>query len=371
MSKVRDLKVLVCDDQPEVRHALSLLLKGAGHRAEAVENPRQLLQALEMGSYDSVLMDMNYSRDTTSGQEGLAALDVLRRRNDYTPTIVMTAWSSIELAVEAMQRGACDFVQKPWDNATLIETLHRWSFSRSHLRSEMQRARSVQQKLFPIKSIQLQTVDYAGLCEPAEEIGGDYYDFFDLGSGRVGFVLADVSGKGTASALLMANLQALFRSHTSSEWSDTPSLLASINALFFGSSPAEQYATVFFGTYSDASRELSYVNCGHHPPVLIRFGTDAQWLGATGMPLGMFAEWKGEERAVMLERGDRLLLFSDGVLEAGIGTGEDFGAERLVKLIRQLSVSSAKSLVERLASAIHKFAPHQDDDLTLVAFQGL
>ena len=362
---------MVCDDQPDVREALCLLLKGAGYQADVVDDPQALVRAAEGRSYDLILMDMNYTRDTTSGQEGIEALEILRRRGDRTPAIVMTAWGSIDLAVEAMRRGACDFVQKPWDNNRLIETLSRWSSAPSRARSEMDIARGVQQKLFPRKTVELRTLDYAGLCMPAEEIGGDYYDFLDLGPGELGFVLADVSGKGTAAALLMSNLQALFRSRSASAWDDTPSLLAAINALFFESTPPEQYATVFFGRYSDATRKFRYVNCGHHAPVLVRPGGDARRLDATGMPLGLFPEWQGAECVLTLERGDRLLLFSDGVLEAGIDVGEDFGGGRLIDLVRSLPLSTANSLTERLASAVRQFAPLQNDDLTIVALQSL
>ncbi|MEI9814064.1 MAG: response regulator [Acidobacteriota bacterium] len=116
------LRVLVCDDQFDVREALRLLLKGAGCHAVTVDSSRALLDVVSHNDFDVILADLNYSRDTTSGGEGLDLLAALEARGNVTPVIVMTAWASIELAVEAMRRGACDFLQKPWNNARALAT---------------------------------------------------------------------------------------------------------------------------------------------------------------------------------------------------------------------------------------------------------
>lgn len=115
-------RVLVADDQPDVREALRLLLKGEGFDTDAVPSPATLLTSLDTREYDAVLMDLNYARDTTSGQEGLDLLSEIRTRDGSLPVIVMTAWGSLNLAVEAMRRGAKDFIQKPW------KTLACWPF---------------------------------------------------------------------------------------------------------------------------------------------------------------------------------------------------------------------------------------------------
>ena len=116
-------RVLIADDQPDVLEALRMLLKGEGYRTEAASSPSGILQALEARDYDAVLMDLNYTRDTTSGQEGLDLLSRIQVIDSTLPVVVMTAWGSVELAVEAMRRGARDFVQKPWDNARLLTIL--------------------------------------------------------------------------------------------------------------------------------------------------------------------------------------------------------------------------------------------------------
>ena len=120
-----DLRILVGDDQVDVLEALRLLLKGAGFQSVLVDSPQALLRAARAEPFDLILMDLNYARDTTSGEEGLDLLSNLEAQENSAPVIVMTAWSNVELAVEAMRRGACDFVQKPWDNARLLGTIRK------------------------------------------------------------------------------------------------------------------------------------------------------------------------------------------------------------------------------------------------------
>src|ERR1700680_1487936 len=211
------MRVLVGNTQQDVLEALRLLLKGAGHKTTTVDSPNALLAAARADDFDLILMDLNYGRDTTSGQEGLDRLPSLQAQQNAAPIVVMTAWGSIDLAVEAMRRGAADFVQKPWDNARLLATLDKQADNVRRARSEMEIARNVQQKLFPRKTAASGDIEYAGRCAPARNVSGDYYDFLDLGHGRLGIVLADVSGKGVPAALLMANLQACFRTQTETE----------------------------------------------------------------------------------------------------------------------------------------------------------
>src|SRR6201994_948393 len=116
-------RIVIADDQPDVLEALRLLLKGEGYETEAVSSPAAVLRALESRDFDAALVDLNYARDTTSGQEGLDLLTRIRSLDGAPPVVVMTAWGSVELAVEAMRRGARDFIQKPWENARLLTVL--------------------------------------------------------------------------------------------------------------------------------------------------------------------------------------------------------------------------------------------------------
>ncbi len=371
------LRVLVSDDQPDILEALRLLLKGAGFAAETVDSPQALLRAVEARPFDAILMDLNYARDTTSGEEGLELLDKLQALNDCAPVIVMTAWGNVELAVDAMQRGATDFVQKPWDNARLVGTIEKQAREAAarrsavrQARSELEIARHVQQKLFPQPIKQLATIRYAARCVPAREVSGDYYDFLDLVPGSLGFVLADVSGKGIAAALLMASLQSAFRSQSENEH-DGCDLLRGINRLFYSSTPPEQYATVYYADYQDRNRTLHYVNCGHPAPFLIRANGDTERLESTAPVLGLLSKWDCVQNQVQLAAGDILAAFSDGVTEAGIDSDDEFGEQRLEAVLRRVRNESPEDIISAVTDAIHEHAGAAlGDDCTMLVIQG-
>ena len=194
----------------------------------------------------------------------------------------------------------------------------------------LMRARAVQMGLLPQEKPRLETLDYAGNCIQALTLGGDYYDFLDMGPGVVGFVLADVSGKGIAAALLMASLQGSLHSQYSTGSKDIPQLLASVNRHFYKHTAKDRYATLFFGRYSDATRTLHYVNCGHNPPVLLRKGGAVERLDATATVLGLFSDWNCSVAEARLETGDVLSLYTDGITETTGHSGEEFGEARLL-----------------------------------------
>jgi serine phosphatase RsbU (regulator of sigma subunit)/predicted enzyme related to lactoylglutathione lyase len=234
---------------------------------------------------------------------------------------------------------------------------------------EIDIATQVQAGLFPRRRPPLTTLEYEGLCVQARQVGGDYFDFLDFGGGRVGLVLGDVSGKGLGAALLMANLQAHVRSQFASYSHDIPGLLASVNQLFQESAPAAAYATVFFGAYDDRTRALRFVNCGHPPPLLFRGNGGVESLEPTSNVIGMFENWNGTARDVILNEGDVVALYSDGVIEARNGQDEEFGLERLVDVLKTCAQeeSSASGVLSRAMSAVKGFASGQQfDDMTMV-----
>ncbi|MBV8818146.1 MAG: SpoIIE family protein phosphatase [Acidobacteriaceae bacterium] len=364
------LRVLVGDDQADVLEALRLLLKGAGHQAVTVDSPAALLRASDASRFDLILMDLNYARDTTSGQEGLDLLSGLRAQGNTAPVVVMTAWGNIDLAVEAMRRGASDFVQKPWDNARLLETIRKQSRKRSE--SDMDLARHVQQKLFPQRPVAMRTLESTGKCVPAREVGGDYYDYLALSPSRTAFVLADVSGKGIASALLMANLQASFRSQSDLAQHDPAQLLAAVNRLFYDATPPEHYATLFYADYDESTRTLCYLNCGHPAAIVVREDRTVERLESTTTVLGLFPKWSAKQGRIELRRGDTLLLYSDGVSEAGGDSGEEFGEERLIGLLQAMRHETLDRILDRIISSVQSYSgAHQSDDITAILLRAI
>ena len=372
----RPYRILVCDDQPDVLHALQLLLKGQGYEAVTVDSPRALLREALSEGFDLILANLNYTRDTTSGEEGLDLLAGLEAQGNTTPVIVMTAWGSIDLAVEAMRRGACDFVQKPWDNQRVLAAIRKQADSERRRQSELEIAATVQQQLFPRTMHALPTLDYAGQCVPAKGVGGDYYDFLDLGvepgGTSIGFVLADVSGKGIPAALLMANLQACFRTQAAAGVRRPAELLQAVHRQFYLSTGSDRFATLFFGSYNDRTRRMRYANCGHCAPVLLRARGELIKLEPTATMLGAFEEWNCGEEEVSLEAGDRLLLYSDGVTEAANSAGDYFGEDRLVRIVRESGAGAADDLVREIVQAASTFSgASRADDITVVAIRGV
>jgi sigma-B regulation protein RsbU (phosphoserine phosphatase) len=371
-SQSKPYRILVCDDQPDVLEALRLLLKGQGWHTVTADSPRALLDAARAASFDLILTDLNYTRDTTSGQEGMDLLASLEEQGNTVPVIVMTAWGNVDLAVEAMRRGACDFVQKPWDNNRLLATIRKQAEPVRQRKSELEIAANVQQKLFPRKLHRLASLDYAGHCVPAREVGGDYYDFLEISDRKIGFVLGDVSGKGVPAALLMANLQACFRSQQPASLENPAQVLRSVNRHFFDSTTADRYATLVFAVYDDATRKVRYVNCAHCPPLLLRANGEIERLGSTATMLGAFARWDCTEAEADLCAGDTLLLYSDGVTEAGADTGEEFGDDRLFHALRVNQRQPAQPMVEAIVHDVQEFSGSaRSDDVTVVALRGI
>lgn len=232
---------------------------------------------------------------------------------------------------------------------------------------EMGIAKEVQAKLFPQRQLQLRTLEYAGACIQARAVGGDYFDYLDLGPGRLGLVVADVAGKGIAAALLMANLQANLRSHYGMARDNLESLLKSVNRLFHQNIPLESFATMVFAEYHDETRKLRFANCGHMSPFLLRRDRTLQTLQANSTVLGMFADWNCSTEEVQLEPGDTLLMYSDGVPDALSDDGEEFGDRRIGDLLRANGHLDAAALLKTLIASVQAFSGgEQEDDITMV-----
>jgi len=235
------------------------------------------------------------------------------------------------------------------------------------LMQEITIARAVQRNLLPRQNPALRTLDYSGDCIQARTVGGDYYDFLDMGPGRVGFVLADVSGKGVAAALLMANLQGNIHNAVSAS-QDLPKLLASVNDHLYKYTDPDRYATLFFGCYDDDARTLAYVNCGHSPPLLLRGSGTVERLAATATVLGLFGRWECSLAQTRMEPGDTLSIFTDGITETTGTNAEEFGEERLLGIMNQTKHLEAAAILRHVQHAVDKFraSEYLQDDLTLV-----
>jgi len=383
-------RILMADDQPDVLNALRLLLKAEGYETEAVTSPAELLRAVGEREFDLLLMDLNYARDTTSGREGLDLLSRLKEVENAPVIVAMTGWATVGLAVEAMQRGVADFVEKPWTNARLLEILQkqidlgrerRASRRRAaqenrdhkeialqfrHQEQEVAEARSIQQGLLP-KSIP-QQVGYGivGAWQPAQSVGGDYYDVLAFDEATLGLCIADVAGKGLPAALLMSNLQAAVRGLASPSL-PPDGLCARLNSLVCHNTGSDRFITFFYAQLDGPARLLSYSNAGHNAPILLHRDGSHERLRAGGGVLGIFPNQKFAVGAAQLAPGDRVLLFTDGVTEACDAAGEEFGEARLLRLLREHRSASASLLQKTILASASEFSRgHWHDDATLL-----
>ena len=232
---------------------------------------------------------------------------------------------------------------------------------------ELDIAKQVQTRLFPQSVPPLATLDYAGMCLQAREVGGDYYDFLDLGQERLGLVVGDISGKGIAAALLMANLQANLRSQCAIAAQQPRRFLQLVNRLFFENSSDSTYASLFFGEYDQRLRRLRYINCGHLSALLFRHDGALEWLASTSTVLGLFKDWDCCTRECPLSSGDTLVLYTDGVTEAFNRAGQEFGESGLIDCLRRHHQGPAPAVVAAIVDEVRKFSPHeQSDDITLI-----
>ena len=363
-------RVLIADDQETVCEALRLLLKGEGYETELVSGRASLLDSLARREFDLVLLDLNYTRDTTSGREGLDLLTRIRAMDQHLPVVVMTAWSNVDLAVEAMRRGACDFVQKPWDNQQVLASVrHQVERSRtqrrqrSYLSAELNDAIETQRRFLPEQLPQPLGCDIAVAYLPARFVGGDYFDVIETDQ-HTAICVADVAGKGLPAALLMANLQATLKPQMQCA-SNPAEICRDLNLHVRRSG---KFISLFHALLDADARRLVYSNAGHLPPLLVRADGSCERLLSEGAVLGAFENWDYREKEVALEPGSRLVLYTDGIVEANNASGKDFGEERL----RDLAVANRQQTAEELKQTIlaavmdHCGAQLQDDVTLLV-----
>ena len=383
-------RILIADDQQDVLDALRLLLKGHGYSIETVNSPADLLATVARREFDILLIDLNYARDTTSGREGLDLLSRLKEMEDAPPVVAMTGWATVGLAVEAMQYGVSDFVEKPWTNTRLLEILSK-QIEVGHERRESRRsaaeearareealihqqeqereiaeAKAIQEKLLPREIPQMPGYEIASAWQSARLVGGDYFDILPLDSKTLGLCIADVAGKGMPAALLMSNLQAAVRGLSS--LSVAPNLLCKrLNSIVYRNTESDRFITFFYAQLEAPARRLTYVNAGHNAPFVVRSDGSHERLREGGTVLGVFDSRDYEMGSVQLSKGDRVILFTDGVTEACSLNGEEFGEARLLRFLKGHLTLSADSLQAKILKEVAAFSGGRwQDDATLL-----
>ncbi len=366
-------RILIADDQQHILFALQMLLSNSGFSTEAVTHPARVVRALETETFDAVLVDLNYTRDTVGGAEGLDLISKIRSLDTLVPVVVMTAWSSVDLAVEAMQRGASDFVQKPWDNQELLKKLQT-QLSRAQAQrhierqreEELREAREIQNSLLPQKLPDITGYEIAAITQPLRFVGGDYYNVVRIDERQTAVCIADVAGKGLPAALLMSSLQAALRPLVGQNLPPAE-LCFRLNRILCDVTPVGKFISFFYAVLDSVDHRLTYCNAGHNPPLLIRPDGSSTELQSQGAVLGQFPQWIYRQSELRMKPNDKLLLFTDGLVEASNLNEEPFGEQSLIRIARENPGSGTEELLGLLMSAAAQHSnQHFQDDASVI-----
>ena len=364
-------RVLIADDQRDVLHALRLLLKHHGFEIHEATDPDMAIAAVRQQDFDLVLLDLNYRLDTTSGREGLDLLSQIHAANAAIPLLVMTAWANTEIAIEAMRRGACDFVIKPWTNETLVESVKRHAHRAMLLkRKERQAAYEVEQvqemfrRFVPTKVFSAPGIEVSATSENLGAVGGDYLEVLHSGDNTV-ICVGDVIGKGFPAAFLLAGMHASAKPLIK-KMPGPAEFCGRLNASICELDLDGRFISLVYGVLDRTQRRFRYSNAGHNPPLLVRDEREVIQLSAGGRILG-FPESSYAEETIQLQPGDRLVFYTDGITEARNPQGEEFGTARLAECVRGGRTLPAEELKQEiLRTALRHGDGRFEDDATVI-----
>ncbi len=249
-----------------------------------------------------------------------------------------------------------------------VEKHQRSAVEQERIKRELELGRQIQHDMLPQSALRLGLTEIKGVSVPAREVGGDFFNYFQLSSGHIAMLIGDVSGKGVGAALLMANIQAALRTRLSM-LQDLASLARELDADIEASTPGPVYATLFVGILDPATRVLRYVNAGHHPQFVLKKDHRLEQMASTGLPIGLYAGRGYVEQRIQLTAGDVLFFYTDGCVEAENEVGDMFGADRLESLLSSLTPDGADDLLAKVETAVANFRGAREpfDDATMMA----
>lgn len=385
--EMRPVRILVVDDEPD----LELLIRQKFRkriRSDELEfsfagDGQEALEVLRNGSdIDIVLTDINMPR-----MDGLSLLGKIQELDKLLKVVIVSAYGDMDNIRTAMNRGAFDFITKPINFDDLEITIRKTHQELEELRKALtlqQRLSVLHRELEIASQIQLSTLpstfpafpdrdefDLYAMMIPAQEVGGDFYDFFLIDEDRLGFVLGDVSGKGIGAALFMAITRTMIRA-TALPGLSPAECLAHVNRVLHPETMSRMFVTSVFGVLDTASGELEYCNAGHHSPVLLRAdGTVEEAPRTGGLGLCLVPEFGYTSRKTHLTPGDSVLLYTDGVTEAVNAAGEQYGEDRLFRCLQGCHDQAPADVVRDLLQSVTQFSGGraQADDITMLALK--
>ena len=384
-------KILSVDDENDLELLLTQyfrrkIRKGEYEFSFAHNGLEALTMLLKNKDYDIILSDINMPE-----MDGLTLLTKINEmQNPALKCIMVSAYGDMGNIRQAMNNGAFDFATKPIDLDDLsvtiekaieqiryIKTMQQEHSQLESIKGDLAIAREIQQailpRIFPPFPENAEQLDIAALMNAAKDVGGDFYDFFRIDDQRIGFVVADVSGKGVPAAIFMAVSRTLIRA-TGVRGVSPAECISYSNELLAQESANSMFVTAFYGIYNLTTGQVTYTNAGHNPPYLMKAdGTILQLPFSSDLVVGAIDDFKYSEETLQLEHGDTLLLYTDGVTEAINSGDEEFGEQRLQAVLAQLTSNISQDIIERIKACVSDFAgeAEQSDDITLLAIKRL
>jgi sigma-B regulation protein RsbU (phosphoserine phosphatase) len=300
-----------------------------------------------------VPLSSRLTRNLTSLTDGVGRIAM----GDYAARVPVRSHDEVGRLAEAFNHMAAD-----------VELHQRSAIEQERIRRELELGRQIQHEMLPHAPLHLGLTEVKGISVPAREVGGDFFNYFQLDSGSVALLVGDVSGKGVGAALLMANIQASLRTRFALG-QELSAIAEAIDRDIEANSPGPVYSTLFIAIFDPMTRRLRYVNAGHNPQFVLRPGGPLEKMASTGLPVGMLAGHGYGEREVQLAAGDLLFFYTDGCVEMENESGEMLGADRFESLVVASARGSADEVLARVEQGISAFRGHRDlfDDATMMA----
>ncbi len=321
-------------------------------RRTAARNAGMGLAFIGLALIGMVPLASRLTRNLTKLSEGVNRI----AQGDYRARVEMRSADEVGRLAQAFNQMAAD-----------VERHQQAAVEQERLRRELELGRQIQNDMLPQAPLRLGLTEIQGVSVPALEVGGDFFNYFQTGSGQIALLMGDVAGKGVGAALLMANLQASLRTRLALG-QDLAALAAALDRDIESNTAGLVYATLFVGLLDPVTRTLDYVNAGHNPQYVLRRAGGLERMESTGLPVGLIAGRGYAQRRMQLEAGDVLFFYTDGCVDAENTAGENFGAARLEALLVAESASASGELLARIESAIASFSAGREpsDDATMM-----
>lgn len=385
------VKILSVDDENDLELLLTQYFRRKIRKGEydfhfAHNGLEALTMLLKEKDFDIILSDINMPE-----MDGLTLLTKINEmQNPALKCIMVSAYGDMGNIRQAMNNGAFDFATKPIDlddlsltiekaieQITYIKAMQKEHNELTGIKGDLAVAREIQQailpRIFPPFPEDAAYMDIAASMNAAKDVGGDFYDFFRIDEDHIGFTIADVSGKGVPAAIFMAVARTLIRATGIRDVSPSECMTYS-NALLAQESVNYMFVTVFYGIFNIRTGEVTYSNAGHNPPYLMKADGSVKPLPLSkDIVAGAIDDFQYTEETIQLEKGDTLLLFTDGVTEAIDTEEKEYGEKRLENILQQSSSLSCQEIVDKVKADVKAFAgeAEQSDDITLLALKRL